>query len=56
MARLMDAIEAHVSSRVGGAYRVGVILFSHVFGELGRTPGTQEVLKQWEQEEEFFSE
>ena len=56
MARLMDAIEAHVSRRVGGAYRVGVILFSHVFGELGRTPGTQEVLKQWEQEEEFFSE
>ena len=29
---------------------------THVFGELGRTPGTQEVLKQWEQEEEFFSE
>ena len=56
MARLMDAIEAHVSRRVGGAYRVEVILFSHVFGELGRTPGTQEVLKQWEQEEEFFSE
>ena len=56
MARLMDAIEAHVSRRVGGAYRVGVILFSHVFGELGRTPGTQEVLKQWEREEEFFSE
>lgn len=47
MARLLTAIDGHVRRRVAGAYPVGVLLFSNVYGVLGRTEGYEEVLHEW---------
>ena len=47
MARLLAAIDGHVRRRVAGAYPVGVLLFSNVYGVLGRTEGYEEVLHEW---------
>ena len=47
MARLLAAIDGHVRRRVAGAYPVGVLLFSNVYGVLGQTEGYGEVLHEW---------
>ena len=47
MARLLTAIDGHVRRRAAGAYPVGVLLFSNVYGVLGRTEGYEEVLHEW---------
>ena len=47
MARLLAAIDGHVRRRAAGAYPVGVLLFSNVYGVLGRTEGYEEVLHEW---------
>ncbi len=49
MARLMAAIDHHVHRRVAGAYPVGVLLFSNVYGVLGKTEGYEEVLHEWKE-------
>lgn len=51
--RLLTAIHSHLTRRVGGRYPIGAILFSNQFGELGRTPDTQEVLQRWQQKQEL---
>lgn len=51
--RLLTAIHTHLTRRVGGRYPIGAILFSNQFGELGRTPDTQEVLQRWQQKQEL---
>ena len=49
MARLLAAIDGHVRRRVAGAYPVGVLLFSNVYGVLGQTEGYEEVLHEWKE-------
>ena len=49
MARLLTAIDGHVRRRAAGAYPVGVLLFSNVYGVLGRTKGYEEVLHEWKE-------
>ncbi len=50
MERLIAAIDHHVRRRVAGAYPVGVLLFSNVYGALGWTAGYEEVLRKWKED------
>ena len=45
MDSLCGRIKEHVSDRVGGKLKTGVMLFSRRYGFLGQTKGTEEVLK-----------
>lgn len=45
MDSLCGRIKEHVSDRVGEKLKAGVMLFSHHYGFLGQTKGTEEVLK-----------
>lgn len=49
MQSLLAAIQTHLERRVGGAYRVGALLFSNQYGLLGRTDSAAEILRQWEE-------
>ena len=41
---LMSAIQTHLDRRVGGAYRVGAVLFSNQYGLLGETEQAKAIL------------
>ena len=48
----LDAISHNIAAvrrRAAGAYPVGVLLFSNVYGVLGRTEGYEEVLHEWKE-------
>ncbi len=47
LASLLERIQSHLSRRAGGRYRIGAVIFSNVYGELGRTDGAKELLEQW---------
>ncbi len=44
LARLMSAIQMHLDRRVGGAYRVGALMFSNVYGTLGSTAQAESII------------
>lgn len=46
---LLNAVQSHLDRRAGGRYRVGAVLFSNVYGELGRTVGAQALLADWKE-------
>lgn len=46
---LLEAIQTHLDRRAGGRYQVGAVLFSNVYGELGRTAGAHRLLADWEE-------
>ena len=48
LASLLRAIQLRLDRRTGGALSAGAILFSNVYGELGRTETAREVLQEWE--------
>lgn len=47
MASLLEAVDRHLQRRAAGAYQVGAILFSNVYGCLGQTPQTKEIIAAW---------
>lgn len=51
---LMAAIRRHLRRRAAGAYQIGAILFSREYGELGRTPEAEEIIRQWKGNAESF--
>lgn len=44
---LLEAIQLHLDRRAAGAYAVGAVMFSNVYGPLGRTDGAIEILEGW---------
>lgn len=53
MSSLLSAIGRHLRRRAAGAYQIGAILFSREYGELGRIPEAEEIIRQWKQNAEF---
>lgn len=47
MNSLLAAIQSHLGRRAAGAYRVGAVLFSNEYGELGRTRETEDLIRLW---------
>ncbi len=47
IASLLQAVGRYITHRVDGAYRYGAVMFSNVYGILGMTPGTEELLREW---------
>lgn len=45
--RLLAAIQMHLERRAAGRYAVGAVLFSNVYGELGKTDGAKTLLAAW---------
>lgn len=43
---LVEAAASHVARRAAGAYDTGVIMFSQVRGELGRSAGVEEIVRE----------
>ena len=44
---LLNAIQKHLDRRANGKYSVGAVLFSNVYGELGRTKAAEKLLGNW---------
>lgn len=44
---LLDAVQLHLERRAAGAYEIGAVVFSNVYGQLGMTEKTKEILEQW---------
>lgn len=55
MSSLLSAIRRHLRHRAAGAYQLGAILFSREYGELGRTPEAEEIIRQWNGNAESFT-
>lgn len=47
MDSLLDAIQFHLERRAAGAYAIGAVVFSNVYGPLGRTKQAKEILEGW---------
>ncbi len=47
MSDLTDAVQRHLDRRAEGRFRVGALLFSNVYGELGRTASAVEIIREW---------
>ena len=47
MQSLLDAIQSHLERRAAGAYAVGAVVFSNVYGLLGMTERARELLEGW---------
>ena len=47
MDSLLDAIGRHLERRAAGAYQVGAVVFSNVYGLLGMTEGAKEMVEAW---------
>lgn len=50
MARILDAVQSHLTHRAADVYEVGAVLFSNEFGLLGSTDCAEEILKRWRKE------
>ncbi len=44
---LLSAIQLHLERRAAGAYQTGAVMFSNVYGPLGRTDQAKEILEGW---------
>lgn len=47
MKSLLDAVQLHLERRAAGAYAIGAVTFSNVYGLLGLTDQAKEILGQW---------
>ena len=47
MDSLLSAIQLHLERRAAGAYDIGSVIFSNVYGLLGRTGRAKEILERW---------
>ena len=47
MDSLLSAIQLHLERRAAGAYDIGAVIFSNVYGLLGQTERAKEILAQW---------
>ena len=47
MRALMESMEKYLLRRVNGAYEVGAVTFSNVYGFLGATPGARKILERY---------
>ena len=47
LAGLLRAIQGHLERRAAGAFEVGAVMFSNVYGLLGVTRGGERLLKEW---------
>lgn len=54
MESLLIAIEEKLSRRAGEKMQAGALLFSNVYGELGRTEQAKEIIEKWKKEEAAF--
>mgnify|MGYP000803217794 FL=1 len=45
---ILAAIQMHLDRRAGGAFRVGVVLFSNQHGPLGETKTAKELMQEWQ--------
>ena len=45
---IMDAVQQKLEHRVKGNYRIGAIMFSNVYGQLGITEEGKDILRKWE--------
>ncbi len=48
--KIMNKVQMHLEKRVGGAYEIGAVMFSNVYGTIGMTRNADRILKQWERE------
>lgn len=46
---ILDSIQQKLDHRAGGRFRIGAIMFSNVYGQLGQTEAVAEILKEWEE-------
>lgn len=44
---LLSAVQLHLERRAAGSYQIGAVLFSNVYGLLGRTRQAEEILERW---------
>lgn len=49
---LLTAIQKHLDRRAAGKYTVGAVVFSNVYGELGKTHGAEKLMRDWAQKGE----
>ena len=47
LASLLEAVQQHLERRAAGAYQVGAVLFSNVYGPLGATEQAKEIMEAW---------
>ena len=47
MDSLLEAIQLHLERRAAGAYAIGAVMFSNVYGLLGRTGQAEKILEGW---------
>ena len=45
---IMNAVQQKLEHRVKGNFRIGAVMFSNVYGELGMTEEAKEILTKWE--------
>ena len=48
--KIMNKVQMHLEKRVAGAFEVGAVMFSNVYGTIGKTWQAEEILRQWEKE------
>ena len=53
--RLLAAVQRHLTRRAAGAYQVGAVTFSNVYGALGATDQAKEIIETWRQDKESFT-
>ena len=47
LSNLLDAIQLHLERRAAGAYDIGAVVYSNVYGLLGVTDGAKEMVEGW---------
>ena len=52
---LLAAVQRHLTRRAAGAYQVGAVTFSNVYGALGATDQAKEIIETWRQDKESFT-
>ncbi|MDO4870198.1 MAG: cobalt-precorrin-5B (C(1))-methyltransferase CbiD [Bacillota bacterium] len=49
---ILQAIQQKLNHRAAGAFRIGALMFSNVYGLLGETETAEEILREWEERRE----
>ncbi len=52
---LLAAVQRHLTRRAAGAYQVGAVTFSNVYGAIGATEQAKEIIETWRQDKESFT-
>ena len=53
---IMSAVQQKLEHRVKDNYRIGAIMFSNVYGQLGMTDNAKAILRGWENAAEGYKE